>query len=395
MRKFFVMLFVAVAAMATNTKANETMNTDVKNQYVRWDVVPTNPSKAQLVAWLKSAATAKAIPGAQVRSTAEAYASVWGVDLYQEVIAAGDDQFVLGKSSGDELNFALDGSGKPVLSGILSKGVDIIGFKRKSGQLVELAKWGSNGCLNALSHQQQNVVDGTDPDNQGGGVFDHLFTRQQHGNTLINVNGLGQSNQKQEISWSDGYGIFKTGMDQRQNDFIVDAALFTMIQNNKQCCGNTNTGVVTTGYSLSGSVVSAVPQQQVLYTAAQPAKQKVPFGQTFGGQLLANFGGVFLANELSESVNLFGGRNVCGRCGSNCGGTCGVRSGPGFGWNNGGTLGGGFTPYTGASPAGSFLNPHSLSAGMWSTGFSYVPSNYNAVVSPGLSQPGGGPGFGF
>lgn len=214
-----------------------------------------------------------------------------------------------------------------------------------------------------------------------------LKTPQLPPPTVTNPNGInitvnGQQ-AGQELSWTTGYAVYSQGRNDRQNDFVVDASLFKMIQDSKQCCGATQQPAMqNAGWVMSGQPMmmqASMPAQQVV-------QQKVPFGQTFGGQLLANTIGVFVGNELSQGFNLFGGNQQYAR-GQYCAhgnqiGFCQICNGgfqnfgPGFQWNNGG--GGGYTDYSGGPI-------HPASGDRFSSG----------IASSSQLIPGAGSGYGY
>ncbi len=135
-----LMFLVVMASMAIHMESYAQ-----KFQYVKWKTVPT-PSKTQAVTWLKKAMQGKSIPGAAVRSSAESYSAVWGENLYAEVLSASADKFAIAEANGDEVNYGVDADGNAVKTGVLQAGVPLIIYEGKP-----IAKWGSNGCLNALS----------------------------------------------------------------------------------------------------------------------------------------------------------------------------------------------------------------------------------------------------
>ncbi len=81
-------------------------------------------------------------------------------------------------------------------------------------------------------------------------------------NNTINVNPPGNNNGS-ELTWNVGYGVYSMGRNDRQNDFIVDASLYKMIQDAKQCCGGGATAPVQQiSYATPSMVMQAAPASQ-------------------------------------------------------------------------------------------------------------------------------------
>lgn len=82
-------------------------------------------------------------------------------------------------------------------------------------------------------------------------------------NNTINVNPPGNTNGSNELTWNVGYGVYSMGRNDRQNDFIVDASLYKMIQDAKQCCGGGATAPVQQiSYATPSMVMQAAPASQ-------------------------------------------------------------------------------------------------------------------------------------
>lgn len=104
-------------------------------------------------------------------------------------------------------------------------------------------------------------------------------------------------NRTQEVPWSVGYGIYSQGRNDRQTDLIVDASIFTKIQDAKDCnsCG-------TSG---SSGFVSASTAQ---FVQAAPAAYQVPAQQTGGTVVVQQRGG----NEWLREFTANTAANVAG-----------------------------------------------------------------------------------
>lgn len=132
---------------------------------------------------------------------------------------------------------------------------------------------------------------------------------------------------------------FDAGFDKRTVALGQDLAAFKELMEVKQSVAIQQPMMQTSGWVLSGGpmVQASLPAQQVVVQ-----QQKIPFGQTWGGQALATAAGVFVGNELSERVNLFGNRYYAQGYNYNYYPRY-QQFGPGFQWNGGG----GYTDYSG------------------------------------------------
>lgn len=257
------------------------------NPYVKWSnkIAPKFGDPNQIFTALQLAARGQnsllltSYKAETVFSNVDAYQTVWTKDLWEEVSTADLSQFDLEYSSGGEINYGII-AGKAVPLDPLAPGVPIVIFTRKSGQKVKVAKWGTNGCLNAMcEYIRVDDALSVDPDTDPGAgrrvpnpkvIRDTVYKE-----TVIK--------EKKETTWEEGYGIYKTG----QYDTYVaqmkamDLAQYSkMLQNNNSCgCGSTNTTTVTTPMF---ATTAAMPAQPMYYQ--QPRR----LVETFGGQVLAN-----------------------------------------------------------------------------------------------------------
>ncbi|MBP6858082.1 MAG: hypothetical protein KBC11_02750 [Candidatus Pacebacteria bacterium] len=264
MKKISV-LFLLATMFAINTKANETNEADVKNQYVLWNTVVPSMENFD-INWLKSSAQGiNNIPGAKVRANANSYIPVWGTDTYNKVLAADASRFKIVLSKGGEINWAVNASGQPVKSGVLPTGIPIIIIDN-----TPIAKWGTNGCLNALSVQRDVADDGPDPDNAPPGYIPNKPSYASNSN--VNSNTVNNN----EISWNAGYGIYSQGRNDRTTDFSQDAMMFMAIQksagSNCNTCPSGNNNVASVSYA----------QPAMYYTA--PAAQTAPAPASYSNQ---------------------------------------------------------------------------------------------------------------
>lgn len=262
--KKITVLFLLATMFAINTKANETNETneaDVKNQYVLWNTVVPSMENFD-INWLKSSAQGiNNIPGAKVRANANSYIPVWGTDTYNKVLAADASRFKIVLSKGGEINWAVNASGQPVKSGVLPTGIPIIIIDN-----TPIAKWGTNGCLNALSVQRDVADDGPDPDNAPPGYIPNKPIYASNSN--VNSNTVNNN----EISWNAGYGIYSQGRNDRTTDFSQDAMMFMAIQksagSNCNTCPSGNNNVASVSYAQPAMYYTA-PAQPASYAPAQ------------------------------------------------------------------------------------------------------------------------------
>lgn len=233
-----------------------------------------------------------------VYSNVDAYQSIWTPDLWNEVVSADMSQFELGKSKGGEINYGIL-NGKAIPLDPMFPNLDVVIFTRKNGQKVMIAKWGTNGCLNALCEYLTDEPY-RDPDTDPGAgrrvpnpkvIRDTVYKE-----TVIK--------EKKETTWEEGYGIYKTG---QYDTYIaqmkaMDLAQYSkMLQNNNSCgCGSTNnTTTVTTPMFATTAA-----------TAPQPMYYQQPrrFIETLGGQVTANALGTAAGIGIAVGISrLFGG----------------------------------------------------------------------------------------
>ena len=167
MKKISVLLTLAsFLMMAFNTKANNSpkcpdLKFEAKAQFVKWTTVPAHTQVAP--SWVKNALQGKNFKDAVVNSyAAAAYKKVLGEDLYNKILAGDDSRFKMGASKGGEINWGIGSDGQPTKMQLpLAAGVWVIYFDDQP-----VIKWGTNGCLNALTPAAAFVADGEDPDGQ-------------------------------------------------------------------------------------------------------------------------------------------------------------------------------------------------------------------------------------
>lgn len=158
--------------------------------------------------------------------------------------------------------------------------------------------WLSFACGNLCNTDFNKTKPGYTPPGNTGTLVNNI--NPPNGGINISVNGQPQG--AQDIQWRTGKSIYDEGrMDNRMA--MYDAMLMEQMQskiliemqNSKQCCG---------GGSANIAVQPAVYQQPTLYTTTNAVAQppavdlapKTTFGQSFGGQVLANFIGGTAAN---------------------------------------------------------------------------------------------------
>ena len=252
MKKITVLLLMAALCVTINTKV---VAQETKNQFVKWETVPKVDDVK--VSWFKNAVQGKSIPGAKVRSgAAAAYKTVWGEALYNKVVSAEESRFKLYKSKGGEINWAISADGTPVESGVLGEDVWVVTL---DGQ--EIAKWGTNGCFNALSFRA-DVADGDDPDNKKPGS-----------KTAASNGGMSMTNGSNSITFTGNTGgpsatdalfLYKLGAGDRQGAMDHDAITFMAISNNavsnaKSFGSNCNSCGSTGTTSGTASIMYAAP----------------------------------------------------------------------------------------------------------------------------------------
>ncbi len=260
MKKYIVTLFVALGAIAAHTaNANETpTSSGPKNPFVKWTITPQNVDKETAVALLKAAAQGQEISGAKVIATPANYIEVWGKNLYDFIVNAPSDKFLLGQAGGNEENFGVNLQGKSEFVNILNPGVIGIGVITDAGTFM-VAKIGENFCLNPVKDYPEAKED---PDGRPRQIDGNTDTVIKASGAVININIHGGTNTN------------------------------TNTNTNTTPAGGGGGGYI---YDPNARVACIAPPQQpnVVYVKDQ---QKVPFGQTFGGQVLANAIGSTVGN---------------------------------------------------------------------------------------------------
>ncbi|MCC6198917.1 hypothetical protein IT401_01775 [Candidatus Nomurabacteria bacterium] len=260
MKQFLNFLFAIVAMTTVHTaKAIDNGQNPKLNPYVKWmgNIIPKfTDENAGL--YLKAAATKGNISGAEIIATPQNYIDVWGPQLYNAIVTAPDDAFFTASSNGKEKNYGINLNGGTEFLNILAPGTPTIGMTLQ-GQKFEIAKIGSNGCLNPIFYTPEVVED------RDGGVINassDTVIRAAGGNITINVNPTITANPVNKNTAP-----------------AVSGGMYAYNPNERLPCG-------------SGSGFQGYPSgQQVVYT-----QQKPTFGQTFGGQVLANTIGSTIGN---------------------------------------------------------------------------------------------------
>ncbi len=236
-----------------------------------------------------------------VYSNAAAYQKVWSSDpgLWQEVVSAGMDQFKLGYSQGGELNYGIEAGVAIPLEDRLKPNVPVVIFTRKNGQRIEIAKWGTNGCLNALCHYLTPAVaekPWTDPDGDPN-------WRPKDTTVIIKETIIKEvASEKKELTFKEGYEIYKLG---QYDTYVAEmkamdlAAYSKMLQTQS---GNCNSCATTSSTPVFATTMAA-PAPQVAY---YPQQRR--FIETFAGQATANAVGTAAGIGIAAlASNLFGG----------------------------------------------------------------------------------------
>lgn len=374
MRKFFNTLLAVIAMVAVNAQ-------DVKNQFVKWASVPAEVTNKTVTAekaasWLKAAMNGKDIPGADVRTTAATYKAVWGEQGFNFVNT--QTEFFVNPAKGTEINFALDSANNPVQAGKLKPGTLCIAINTPNGK-VNVAKIGTNGCINALLQPAKDVADAPDPDVQRDLVTTPPASVTTPGNTF-NIGTASNSNNCCG-EWVKG---FDAGFDKRSLALYQDFSVFKEVVELRTQPAMQMQPQMQTGWVMSGQPMmmqASVPAQQVV--VQQP---KNGFWNSLGNGLGQGIGFGF-GNRIADGViNIFSGRNQYAQ-GQYCAhgnqiGFCQICNGgfqnfgPGFQWNNGG--GGGYTDYSGGPI-------HPASGDRFSSG----------IASSSQLIPGAGSGYGY
>lgn len=294
--KKIVLLLLAVITLASYTKAQE-----VKQQFVKWETVPS-PSDVK-VAWLKSAMKGESIPGASVRSTAATYKAVWGDDLYNKVLNADESRFGIYRSKGGEVNWAVGANGAAVQSGTLDENVWVITL-----DVQEIAKWGKNGCLNAISFLTE-VADGDDPDNKKPGS-----------KPSPNNGSMSMTNGSNSITFSGNPGgpnandalfYFKDGLKTQQASEDASAIRFMAVSSNSvanaNLLSNNCNSCGSTGYSAPPNIYAApmVYAAPSIAAAPQPAANMYASNSNMNVTVRNKANGWDIANTVLNGANTF------------------------------------------------------------------------------------------
>ncbi len=251
--KKIIVLFLSVTLFTVNMKAAEP-----KNPFVKWITVPQSPEKTKLIAWLHQAMQGETIAGAKVYANSNSYISVWGNDLYQQILNGDTRLFSLTYSKGGETNYGVDQNKKSVATGTLPAGITTISFAN-----TQIAKYGSNGCLNAISETEATAYDNDEI------PFDNNQKRKP---SSWATNGSGGSNSNYTGPTSITVNVTPAPEQQRYSG------------NNSIGYSNSNPQVM-----YQQPPVQSYGYQQASFQQQAPiVEQKIPFGMTFGGQVLSN-----------------------------------------------------------------------------------------------------------
>ncbi len=275
--------------------------------YVKWPnaIAPKFGDATQIFSALQAAARGnndviRTRFGAEiVYSNVDAYQSIWTPDLWNEVVSADMSQFELGKSKGGEINYGIL-NGKAIPLDPMLPNLDVVIFTRKSGQKVMIAKWGTNGCLNALCEYLTDEPY-RDPDTDPGYKRNQQPPSSGKKDTVVIIE---KHVEKEPVdSWEKGYEKYKLGQYDTylaQMKAMELAQYSKMLQNNNSCgCGSTNTATVTTPMFATTAA-----------TAPQPMYYQQPrrFIETLGGQVTANALGTAAGIGIAVGISrLFGG----------------------------------------------------------------------------------------
>lgn len=298
MKKLFV-YFVFGAVMALSALHTKAENTEPKKPFVEWASVPKDNNMQNVVSWLKLAMQGKSIEGAVVHANAGNYRSVWG-SYYDQILSATTDRFRGGYASGTEKNFGI-ADGVAVHEKYMKQGTPIVEFRLSSGSWVPIAKWGSNGCLNATPIVLNDYVY-EDPDLQDGPVVSQRppVTPQNPNSGVTNTVTVGASGGQEHSWWLSGHN---EGRNERERDLLFDMVVFKEIQASKNCnpCGTSGSSgfVSTASFQVAQTAPvtfqQAPPAQQVVY-AQQPRNT---FWQTAGAVAV----GSTVGNVVGEGLN--------------------------------------------------------------------------------------------
>ncbi len=140
--KKIILLFVIILLSCAFAQAQ-------KSPYVRWPNGTPAVSDQQIVAWTKQALSGVAPTGAVMTADASDYINVLTPNVYNQALTG---PLVVTTANGTETNWGIDPNGIPVKAGVLAKGTKVISLPNG----VPVAKWGTNGCLNATSDDQDD-----------------------------------------------------------------------------------------------------------------------------------------------------------------------------------------------------------------------------------------------
>lgn len=318
-------MFLVILLFVSKNMESYGQETKPKYRYVLWanDNPPKEASLTQVVTWIKAAAKGEKIPGANVRSKPHSYKDVWGETLYNSVINGSENDFTSGYADGSEKNYGVNADGDPETTGILNKGTIVFYFKS-----IPIVKWGTNGCLNAVSATKKAgpTPDEEDKDNQkpGAGSILTAFNSNPPGITNVITTG-GNGNTASPLHYyqageMNGVTIYKDGVTTGFN-FAVQAQQSTALmaialqKNASACCGDGG-GVttVTAAQAQPNTFIREIPVTSgTVVTSGTQGTQTTghTFGQTWVGQTTANAVGGLIANIgtrlLFPNNNNFGG----------------------------------------------------------------------------------------
>lgn len=258
-----VLLLLAVITLASHTKANDKF--EAKAQFVKWTTVPSHTDVSPL--WVKNALQGKNFKDAVVNNFAvAAYKKVLGEDLYNKILAGDDSRFKMGRSRGGEINWGIGSNGEPVKMQLaLQKDLWVVYFDDQP-----IVKWGTNGCLNALSPAPAFVDDGEDPDGQKEEVVTKKTQKEEF---LKLASGPNNSQYMYNMTTSQVQSDNEKlllGMAIRENHMLVDFAVAKDLINSKQCCNNT-------GGMTQMNTVAPPPNMYYMASAPQGAAQMASY----------------------------------------------------------------------------------------------------------------------
>lgn len=293
--KKIVLLLMATFTFAFYTKANNfpkcpDLKFEAKAQFVKWTNVPSHKKVEPI--WVKNALQGKNFEDAVVNSYASvAYKKVLGEDMYNKILSGDDSRFKMGLSRGGEINWGISSGGQPTKMQLpLAAGVWVIYFDDQP-----VIKWGTNGCLNALTAPPAFVDDGEDPDGQKEEVVKNPI--KEGSLKLAGGNSQVMYNMTAAQVQSDNEKLL-LGMAIRENHMLVDFAVAKDLINSKQCCNDNNGGMIQMSTPAPSMYVMAAPQP-----AAQMASY--PTGGNLNVTVRNKANGWDIANTLLNGANTF------------------------------------------------------------------------------------------